>query len=133
MCAGSRRVLFDRFFNPSGGGAIMAFYERIFENGIKGNLASGLALGVGATIFAPVLLGALSSVTRPLIKGVLKGGLILFNKGKEGGVALFKKGTDMGSDIVKEMKDLASEAQSEIKESQKKDPVPRSPRTRAAT
>jgi hypothetical protein len=102
----------------------MAFYDKIFENGMRGNIVGGLALGIGATFFAPMVLGALSSIARPLFKGAVKGGMVMYDKGKEVGSELFEKGRDVGSGVMQEMKDLASEARAELQGSQKKPSPP---------
>jgi hypothetical protein len=55
----------------------------IFNNGLKGNILSGLAIGVGTAILAPILIPVLASIAKPMAKAGIKGGLMLFEKGKE--------------------------------------------------
>ena len=50
---------------------------------LKGNIISGLAIGVGSAILAPLLVPALSKAAKPLAKAAIKGGLVLFETGKE--------------------------------------------------
>jgi len=49
----------------------------------KGDIVSGLAIGIGAAIVAPLIVPALSKSARPLAKAVIKGGLVLWETGKE--------------------------------------------------
>ena len=49
----------------------------------KGNIGSGLAIGIGSLIIAPLVIPALSKTTRPLVKAAIKGGLVLWGTGKE--------------------------------------------------
>ena len=50
---------------------------------LKGNIISGLAIGVGSAIIAPLVVPALSKAAKPLAKAAIKGGLVLFETGKE--------------------------------------------------
>ena len=50
---------------------------------LKGNIISGLAIGVGSAIIGPLVAPALSKVAKPLAKAAIKGGLMLFETGKE--------------------------------------------------
>jgi hypothetical protein len=50
---------------------------------LKGNIISGLAIGVGSAILAPLLVPTLSKAAKPLAKAAIKGGLVLFETGKE--------------------------------------------------
>ena len=49
----------------------------------KGNIVSGLAIGIGSAIVAPLVIPALSKAARPLAKAAIKGGLVLWETGKE--------------------------------------------------
>jgi hypothetical protein len=50
---------------------------------LKGNIVSGLAIGIGSAIIAPLVIPALSKAAKPLAKAAIKGGLVLFETGKE--------------------------------------------------
>jgi hypothetical protein len=50
---------------------------------LKGNIMSGLAIGIGSAIIAPMVAPALSKAAKPLVKAAIKGGLMLFETGKE--------------------------------------------------
>ena len=52
-----------------------------FDNGFK--VSTGLAIGLGAVILLPVAAPVLAAVAKPLIKAGIKGGMILYQKGKE--------------------------------------------------
>jgi len=55
----------------------------IFDNGLKGNIFTGLAIGIGAAVLAPTVLPVLVGAAKPLVKAAIKGGIILYEKGKE--------------------------------------------------
>jgi hypothetical protein len=54
----------------------MALIEDIF----KGNLATGLAVGVGAAIFAPTVIETVGPVLRQAVKAVIKGGMVFYRE-----------------------------------------------------
>ncbi len=72
----------------------------LLDNGLKGNILTGLAIGIGAAIFAPQVIPALAGVVKPLAKAAIKGGLVLYEKSKE---AVAEAG-EMMEDIVAEVK-----------------------------
>lgn len=80
-----------------------------FENGLRGNILNGLAIGIGAAIIAPALIPVVSSVVKPIAKAVIKGGLLCYERGKESIAEL--------SEMVE---DIAAEAKAEIEEMQRK-------------
>lgn len=49
----------------------------------KGNLATGLAIGIGAAILTPVIVPLVSSIGKPLAKSAIKTGILVFEKGRE--------------------------------------------------
>lgn len=53
------------------------------EDLFKSKIVTGLAIGVGAAVLAPKLLPVLAEAAKPLVKGAMKGGLLLYEKGKE--------------------------------------------------
>lgn len=53
------------------------------DNGLKGNILTGLAVGIGATIIAPAVIPVLSRAVKPVAKAAIKSGLILYEKVKE--------------------------------------------------
>ncbi len=55
----------------------------LFGNGWKGSILGGLAIGVGSAVLAPVVIPILSRTAKPLTKAAIKGGLLMFEKGKE--------------------------------------------------
>ncbi len=50
---------------------------------LKGNIVTGLAIGIGSAIVAPLVVPALSKAAKPLAKAAIKGGLVLFETSKE--------------------------------------------------
>jgi hypothetical protein len=57
----------------------MAGIEDLF----KGNIATGLAIGIGAAILTPVIVPLISSIGKPLAKSAIKTGILVFEKGRE--------------------------------------------------
>ncbi|MCX7770143.1 MAG: DUF5132 domain-containing protein [Proteobacteria bacterium] len=72
----------------------------IFENGWKGNILGGLAIGIGGAILAPIVLPVLASVAKPLVKATIKGGILVYEKGKES----LSEVTEVFEDLVAEVK-----------------------------
>jgi hypothetical protein len=72
----------------------------LFDNGLKGNIVTGLAIGIGTALVAPQLIPALAGVVKPLAKAAIKGSLVLYEKSKE---AVAEAG-EMMEDIVAEVK-----------------------------
>jgi hypothetical protein len=54
----------------------MALIEDVF----KGNLAAGLAIGVGAIIFGPTVIQTMGSILRPAAKTLIKGGMVFYRE-----------------------------------------------------
>jgi len=77
----------------------------LFDNGFR--IGTGAAIGIGALILAPVLLPVLAAATRPLIKAGMKGGIMLYEKGKE----MIAETQELLEDLVAEVKaELSQEA-----------------------
>ena len=55
----------------------------IIEDMLEGNLGTGLALGVGALILSPVVMPLVSGVARPLMKAMVKGGIVAYDTARE--------------------------------------------------
>lgn len=69
----------------------------LIEDVLKGNLVTGLAIGVGAVILGPTIGQKVGSVLRPTIKSLIKGGMVFYQQ------TLAEIG-EMASDIVAEAK-----------------------------
>jgi hypothetical protein len=78
----------------------------VFE-GWKGNILGGLAIGIGASILAPVVVPILASVVKPLSKALIKGGYLLYEKGRE-----------TLAEVQEVVEDLVAEAKAEIEATQ---------------
>jgi hypothetical protein len=81
----------------------------LLDNGIRGNLMTGLAIGIGAAILAPIVIPAVAAVAKPLAKAAIKGGFLLYERGKE---AVAEAG-EVIEDLVAETKAEIAEAQKE--------------------
>jgi galactitol-specific phosphotransferase system IIC component len=72
----------------------------------KGDIVSGLAIGLGSAIVAPLVIPALSKTVRPLMKAAIKGGLVLWKTGKE----KLAEVCELADDLLAEAKaEIASE------------------------
>ena len=79
---------------------------------LKGNIVSGLAIGIGSAIIAPLVIPALSKAAKPLAKAAIKGGLVLFETGKE-----------KLAEAQELMDDLLAEAKAELEVPEGESPV----------
>lgn len=61
----------------------MSLGDLLFGELVTGEVAGGVALGVGAAILAPVVLAAASGAGRPLMRAAVKSGIVFYEKGRE--------------------------------------------------
>lgn len=80
-------------------------------------LLPGLAIGAAVVLIAPVVLPVIAGVVKSLAKAGIKGGLILFEKGK---VAV--------AEAQETIEDLTAEAKAELSEEQEAEAPPRKKR-----
>ncbi len=80
----------------------------LFDNGLKGNIITGLAIGIGTALFAPQVIPALAGVVKPLAKAAIKGGLVVYEKSKEA-----------VAEVGEMMEDIVAEVKAEMEESHK--------------
>lgn len=52
----------------------------IFDNGFK--LGTGLTIGLASVILAPVVIPMLAEIARPVAKAAIKGGILVYDKGR---------------------------------------------------
>jgi hypothetical protein len=55
----------------------------LLEDLVKGNMLTGLMVGAGAIILAPIVVPAVAQVVRPAAKAAVKGGIMIFERGQE--------------------------------------------------
>jgi hypothetical protein len=79
----------------------------LIEDMFKGNLATGLAIGVGALLFGPTVIQTMGSVLRPAAKAVIKGGMVFYR--------------ETLSEIGEMASDLVAEARAELEEGARPD------------
>ena len=73
---------------------------------LKGNVASGVLIGIGAVVLAPVVAPVIASAAKPLIKTLIKTGILAYEKGREA----FAEAGEAFEDMVAEAADeLAQE------------------------
>jgi Protein of unknown function (DUF5132) len=76
------------------------FVMGLLDDALKGNIATGLAIGIGAAILAPVVIPLFANISKPLAKAAIKGGIQLYERGKE----TFAEVAEITEDIVAEAK-----------------------------
>ncbi len=77
----------------------MALFDDIVE-GFGSSLVSSVLLGVGVVLVAPMVVPALAVGMRPLAKAVIKGGMMVYDKGAE----VFAEAGEQLSDLVAEVR-----------------------------
>ena len=50
---------------------------------LKGNVGTGLLIGIGVVALAPVIAPVIAAVAKPIIKTLIKSGIIAYEKSKE--------------------------------------------------
>ena len=79
----------------------------LIDDMFKGNLAAGLAIGVGAIILGPTAIRRIGSILRPAAKTLIKGGMVFYRE------TLSEIG-EMATDLVAEARaELDQEADAE--------------------
>jgi hypothetical protein len=66
---------------------------------IKSNIVVGVSAALAVTVLAPVLVPVLATVGRPIAKSLLKGGLMLYERGREAVAAAGESMEDMVAEI----------------------------------
>ena len=72
----------------------------LLDDLLKGNIGAGLLVGLGAAVLAPVIIPVVATIAKPLAKAAIKGGLIIFEKGKETVAEM----TEVAEDLIAEAK-----------------------------
>jgi len=67
------------------------------------DLPKSLLVGVAVAVLAPVLLPVVGAAVRPILKTAIKGGILLYNKGRE-----------LVAEAVESVEDLTAEAKAEM-------------------
>ena len=80
----------------------MALFDNIVE-GFGSSWVPTVLVGVGVALVAPVVVPALAAGMRPLAKAVLKGGIMVYDKGAE-----------VLAEAGEQLSDLVAEVRSEI-------------------
>ena len=70
----------------------------LFDNGLR--ISTGLIIGIGAVILAPVVVPVLATAAKPLIKAGLKGGVLLYEKSQE----MIAEAQELFEDLAAEVK-----------------------------
>ena len=84
----------------------------LLDDVFKGNIGTGLAIGIGAAVLGPVIIPVLSGAAKPLVKAAIKSGILLYEKGKE----VYAEMGEVVEDLVAEAKAEIAEAHHEAAE-----------------
>jgi len=79
----------------------MAMFGDMFKGG---NIVTGLAIGVGFALLAPVV----KPIVRPLAKSVIKAGLAAYDHGRVALAELGEQAGDMIAEVRSEIEDVAA-------------------------
>ena len=79
----------------------------LFDDLFKAETAKGLAIGAGLLALAPLAVASLAGASRPLARAAVKGGIILYDKGRE-----------TAAEFSEVMEDLVAEARAELEQQQ---------------
>ena len=88
----------------------MAVLEDVFKGG---NIVTGLALAVGAAVLAPVVLPAVSGLLRPAAKAAIKGGILVYDRGRQAVAELGEMTSDIAAEARADMGHAREAATSE--------------------
>ena len=80
----------------------MAIFEDMFKGG---NIITGLAIGVGFALLAPVI----KPIVRPLAKSAVKAGLAAYDQGRVALSELSEQAGDMLAEVRSEIEEEATE------------------------
>lgn len=73
------------------------------EDLLKGNVVTGLAIGIGAAVIAPLLAPLVASVSKPVAKSVVKAGILFYEKGRETAAELCEVFDDLVAEVRSEL------------------------------
>lgn len=71
--------------------------EDVFKGG---NVVTGLAIGVGAAVIGPIVMPVVRGIAKPVAKAAIRGGLSLYDRGRE----MAAEFGEMAQDLVAETK-----------------------------
>lgn len=72
----------------------MAF-EDLFKGG---NIVTGLAIGIGTAVLAPVLVPAVGALLRPVAKAAIKTGILAYDWGRQTAAQVGEAASDMAAE-----------------------------------
>lgn len=97
----------------------------ILEDAFKGGkTATGIVIGLGAAVLAPVIVPVVAGIVKPLAKAAIKGGIVIYDKGKE----VYAETVEVTEDLVAEARAelvAGAEAVEEQEEEEARAPRPR--------
>lgn len=82
----------------------------LFEDMFKGSWGTAL-VGVGVALVAPTVLPAVGAALRPLAKGVIRGGVLLYDTVKETIAEVGEQVTDMVEEVRAEVEEESGDTE----------------------
>jgi hypothetical protein len=89
---------------------------------LKGNVVTGLAIGIGAAVIAPLLAPLVASVSKPVAKSMIKAGILFYEKGRETAAELGEVFDDLVAEVRSELQ--ASHAAGALAAAEAASPTP---------
>jgi hypothetical protein len=89
---------------------------------LKGNVVTGLAIGIGAAVIAPLLAPLVASVSKPVAKSMIKAGILFYEKGRETAAELGEVFDDLVAEVRSELQ--ASHAAGALAATEAASPAP---------
>jgi hypothetical protein len=89
----------------------MALFDSVVD-GFGSSWVPNVLLGVGVALVAPVVVPALAAGMRPLAKAVIKGGIMVYDKGAEALAEAGEQLSDLMAEVRSELDGTASAAAS---------------------
>jgi hypothetical protein len=89
----------------------MALFDNIVE-GFGSSWVPSVLVGVGVALIAPVVVPALAAGMRPLAKAVIKGGIMVYDKGAEALAEAGEQLSDLMAEVRSELDGTATAAAS---------------------
>lgn len=74
----------------------------------KNNIVAGVGLAFTATVLAPILLPAMGRIGRPLAKSLVRGGMMMYEKGREAVAVAGESVEDLMAEIRAEHRQAAA-------------------------
>ncbi|MEA3547552.1 MAG: DUF5132 domain-containing protein [Thermodesulfobacteriota bacterium] len=90
---------------------------------IKNKVVKGLAIGAGVYVLAPRLLPVLAETAKPLVKGIMKSGVLCYEEGKEVLAEVGESTEDLWAEVKSEMEEESRSSANESPHLSENEPI----------